>query len=81
MRTAAGTHSFYLSGWRFVADSIWLPNRHSQFFSPLLASLFAFTLSLAARGGSCSLVLAKGTSGKVFSFFPLLAPPLGYVRM
>lgn len=58
-----GTHSFYLRGWQFVLDSTW----HPQFLSPLLASFFAFPVSLAAPGWPCNLVLAKGS--KTFLLF------------
>lgn len=69
-----GIHSFYLRGWQFASDSIW----HSQFLSPLLASFFAFPLSLAAPIWPCNLVLAKGLLGKTTLLF--LGWPLPWIN-
>lgn len=40
-----------------------------QFLSPLLASFFAFPVSLAAPGWPCNPVWAKGLQGKTFLLF------------
>lgn len=42
---------------------------HSRFLSPLLASFFAFPVSLAAPGWPCNLVLANRLLGKTYLLF------------